>query len=250
MVEIPPSFATNGELMILNHHINILVKGIRSDTNFKQDFVVDFNTAEYNGYYKTRKVADDDAIALYFSNVGVESMQAGESLQAFRYLKKAIHVSPSIPSLWVNLGALYSQHNLYQSAVQAYQQALVNQPSNKSALVNLANTLNHMGRHEEAQYYLGRVEYYRNHNPYYHYFLAKTSYAKNNYGSSLQHLTKAISLKRDEHQFHHLQGLTHYRLEDYERSSRSFERARKAALEDQQIAGYLKKLQALATRLN
>ena len=114
-----------------------MVKGVRSDVNFLRDYVVDFNTAEYNGNYDTRKVTDNYAIALYYSNVSVESMQSGNSKNAFRYLKKGIETDPAIAGLWVNLGVLYSRHEHYNMAEQAYRQALSIQPSNKSALVNL-----------------------------------------------------------------------------------------------------------------
>lgn len=79
MVDIPPSFRADGEMILLNNHINVLVRGVRSDVNFLQAYVVDFNTAEYNGNYDTRKVTDNYAIALYYSNVAVESMQARNS---------------------------------------------------------------------------------------------------------------------------------------------------------------------------
>ncbi len=141
MVDIPPSFRADGEMILLNNHINVVVKGVRSDVNYLRKYVVDFNTAEYNGNYDTRKVTDNYAIALYYSNVAVESMQAGNSRKAFRYLKKGIETDSEIAGLWVNLGVLYSRYEKYDMAEQTYRQALSIQPANKSALVNLARTL-------------------------------------------------------------------------------------------------------------
>lgn len=249
MVDIPPSFRADGEIILLNNHINVLVKGIRSDVNFSRDYVVDFNTAEYNGNYDTRKVTDNYAIALYYSNVAVESMQSGNSKNAFRYLKKGIETDPAIAGLWVNLGALYSRYEHYNMAVQAYQQALSIQPSNKSALVNLANTLHYLGHEEESEYYLKKVAYYRDHNPYYHYFQAQTAYQQNELEDALAYLAEAIRLKRDEHQFYFLRGLVHFQMKAYDLAAKDFRKARDTAEKAQLTAGYTRKLQALESRL-
>ena len=209
MVDIPPSFRADGELILLNNHINLRIKGVRRDINFAGDYVVDFNTAEYNGNYDTRKVDDNYAIALYYSNVAVESMQAADWQTAFRYLKKGIETDPGIAGLWVNLGVLYSRNEQLDKAVRAYEQALSVQPSNRSALVNMASALHDLGREEEAEYFSKQVTYYRNRNPYYHYSLAQTAYREQRTDDAIGHLAEAVKLKDDEHQFNILRGLNY-----------------------------------------
>lgn len=249
MVDIPPSFRANGEMILLNNHINVLVKGVRSDINSTQSYVVDFNTAEYNGNYDTKRVADNYALALYFSNVAVEAMQAGDSLKAFRYLKKGIETDPAIAGIWVNLGVLYSRHGLYDRAAQAHRQALSVQPSNKSALVNLASALQSLGDEEQSEYYLKKVAYYRDHNPYYHYLQAQTAYQQNELEDAMAFLAKAIRLKKDEHQFYYLRGLVHQKMQAYELAAKDYKKARDTAEKAQLVSGYARKLEALDSRL-
>jgi len=249
IVDIPPSFSSDGDMILLNNHINVLVNEVRSDVNFNRDYVVDFNTAEYNGNYDTTKVTENYAIALYFSNLAVESMQAGNSKNAFRYLKKGIETDPAVAGLWVNLGVLYSRYDNYNMAEQAYHQALSIQPSNGSALVNLASTLNYLGREEESEYYSKKVTYYREHNPYYHYIQAQTAYQQNELEDALAYLAEAIRLKRDEHQFYFLRGLVHDKLKEYDLAAKDYEKARDTAEKAQLISGYTRKLQALESRL-
>lgn len=249
MVEIPPSFRADGEIVLLNNHINVRVKGIRRDINFAGDYVVDFNTAEYNGNYDTRKVDDNYAIALYFSNVAVESMQAGRSEQAFRYLKKGIETDPEIAGLWVNLGVLYSRNKRHDMAVQAYQQALSIQPSNKSALVNLASVLQHLGRAEDARRYSEKVAYYRNRNPYYHYYRAQTAYREQRFDDAMTDLAEAVKLKEDEHQFYFLRGLVHEQMKEYDLAARNYRKAKDTAEKAELVSGYTRKLQALESSL-
>jgi tetratricopeptide (TPR) repeat protein len=249
MVDIPPSFRADGEMILLNNHINVLVSGIRGDINHVRPYVVDFNTAEYNGNYDTKRVTDNYAMALYFSNLAVESMQANNSRAAFRYLKKGIETDPAVAGLWVNLGVLYSRYEQHNMAVQAYQQALSIQASNKSALVNLASALHYLGKEEESEYYLERVAYYRDHNPYYHYIQAQTAYKENELEDALAYLEEAIRLRRDEHQFYFLRGLVHYKMKAYALAAKDYEKARDTAEEAQLISGYTRKLQALESSL-
>lgn len=250
IVDIPPSFRADGDMILLNNHINVLVNELRSDVNFTRDYVVDFNTAEYNGNYDTRKVTENYAIALYFSNLAVESMQAGNLKNAFRYLKKGIETDPAIAGLWVNLGALYSRNEHYDMAEQAYHQALSIQPSNRSALVNLSSTLNYLGREEESEYFSKKVAYYRDHNPYYHYIQAQTAYQKDELDDALAHLAEAIKLKRDEHQFYFLRGLVHYKMKAYDLAAKDYRKAKDTAEEAHLISGYARKLQALESSLH
>lgn len=249
MVDIPPSFRAEGEMIILNNHINVLVKGIRRDVNHVGRYVVDFNTAEYNGNYDTKRVADDYAIALYFSNVAVESMRTGETRKAFRFLKKGIETDPGIVGLWVNLGALYSRNQHYDMAEKAYHQALTINPSNKSALTNLASVLRYLGREEESRYYSSKVAYYKDLNPYYHHHRAQTAYQANELEDALAHLAKAIRLKPDEHQFYYLRGLVHSRMKEYALAAEDFREARDTAEKAQLVSGYTRKLEALESRL-
>ena len=249
MVDIPPSFRADGELILLNNHINLRIKGVRRDINFAGDYVVDFNTAEYNGNYDTRKVDDNYAIALYYSNVAVESMQAADWQTAFRYLKKGIETDPGIAGLWVNLGVLYSRNEQLDKAVRAYEQALSVQPSNRSALVNMASALHDLGREEEAEYFSKQVTYYRNRNPYYHYSLAQTAYQEQRTDDAIGHLAEAVKLKDDEHQFYFLRGLIYEQLEDYDFAARSYRKAKDTAEKADLVSGYTRKLQALESRL-
>ena len=236
MVDIPPSYNSEGDFVLLNNHINILVSGIRSDTTFMQDFVVDFNTAEYNGNYDTKKMSDTYALALYFSNRSVESMQQNDIRSAFRFLKKGIQLDPEIAGLWVNLGVLYSRNQHDEFAVQSYQQALSIQSSNKSALVNLVAVLGRLDRPSEADYYLSQVTYYRDHNPYYHYSLGQAAFNRREFNMALVNLDDAIRLKKDEHQFYYLQGLVYLAIEDIAKADRSFVNAKKHAEREQLIS--------------
>ena len=135
-------------------------------------------------------------------------------------------------------------------AERAYRQALSISPSNKSALVNLASVLHQLGRDDESEYYSEKVAYYRDRNPYYHYFQAQSTYQKGELEDALDYLAKAIRLKGDEHQFYYLRGLVHYKMKEYDLAARDFRKAKDTAEKAQLISGYNRKLQALESRLH
>ena len=246
LVEIPPSFSNAGELVLLNNHINVLVTGIRSDVNFTQDHVVDFNRAEFKGNYDSRRVSDNYAVSLYHSNVAVEALQRQDYRAAFSQLKRGIEVGPQIASLWVNLGVLYSRRGLLNEAELAYEQALVLEPRNKSALVNLTKVSRQLGKTEQAEQYAQRVRRYLNSNPYYFRHRAQRALASGEIDAALQHIDRAIALKKDEHQFHYLKGVVLYQAGRAGLAQKSFSKARRVAHREDVRQAYNRKIAALS----
>ena len=245
MVDIPPTWLSEGEFVILNNHINVVVENIRVHGRFKRDYVVDFNTAEFNGNYDTVVVGDDYARALYYSNVAVEAMQSGTRRLAFAYLLRGIEANAEVPGLWVNLGSLYSRAGRLDGAEAAYLHALEIQPGNKSALTNLAGLHKRLGNAEASAYYAGRVRYYRNQNPYYYYWRASVAYREQRYDDALVSLHRAIRLKDDEHQFYYLRGLTQLRTGNRDAARQSLQEAAEYASQDRVERAYNQKLEAL-----
>lgn len=245
MVDIPPAWLHSGEMMMLNNHINILIKGIRYGARYRRDHVVDFNSEEFNGNYATRVVGDEYAFALYYSNKAVEAMQRADNRSALIYLTKGINAKADIAGLWVNLGALYSSNGLYNHAQAAYHKALSIKPSNKSALVNLARLHKHLGNTELAEYYDKRVHYYLLRNPYYHYFLAKKAYGEEKYAQAIAELKLAFKLKDDEHQFYYLRGLIYFKTGEPSLARKSIATASDYAIYEKLKKTYMRKIAAI-----
>ena len=246
MVDIPPSFSASGDIVRLNNHINVLVRKIRSDTQFHQDHVVDFNTAEYSGSYDTRRVDDTYATALYHSNLGVEELQAGHTEKAFTHFRRALTLNPDIPGVWTNLGALYSMQGFKQEATLAYRKALALKPSYRSALINLSTVLFEMGEPALAATYRDRAQYHQLQNPYYHFHLARRHFDLAEWDEALEALSRAMSLKDDEHQFYLLQGLVYEHLGDPATAADSYEQAKGVVQRAELERRYNRKLRSLS----
>lgn len=245
MVDIPASFTAEGDIVKLNNHINVLVRRIRSDAQFHQNHVVDFNAAEYQGNYSTKRVEDGYALALYYSNLGVEKLQAGDLDAAFQYFRHGIVTDRGNPGIWTNLGALYSYRGHKEAAMLAYQQALRLAPSYRSALINLSQVLQELGRPDEAASYRERASYHQRQNPYYHFHLARLDVSASNFEQALSRLNRAIRLKADEHQFYHLRGLAFEKLGYRDSARANYLQAKNVVQRTELAAQYAQKLKLL-----
>ncbi len=242
LVDIPPVWSTQGDWVMLDKHINVIVKnGSRARAGVDQ--VVDFNIEDFQGNYPVKRISDKHAFALYFNNLGVEAMRNGDSPTAFAYFKRAILLNPEIGSPWVNLGALFARNGYPEFADSAYRQALRNEPSGKSALVNLARLHRDLGNPELASYYDNQVRRYRDANPYYHYGIALSAYRKQNWNLARDALDKALRLKKEEHQFHFLNALLFSQAGNQKQAKRSLEQALAYADQSKIKARYAAKLQ-------
>ncbi|MBN1239397.1 MAG: tetratricopeptide repeat protein [Gammaproteobacteria bacterium] len=240
LVEIPPSWSGSSDYVILNNHINALIRG-----GHDPDYVVDFNVEEYKGNYATRTVSDDYAVALFYSNRGVEALTAGRHGESFEYFRRAIEAYPDISEPWVNLGVLFSSQEMMDHAEAAYLQGLAANPHNRSALVNLTELYRKRGDDARAAEYAERIRRYQQRNPYYHYSLATAAYESDRPREALELIDKAIRLKKDEHQFHYLRGLAFYELGDIDSARDSLVRARDYAERREVRTRYAAKLSAL-----
>jgi tetratricopeptide (TPR) repeat protein len=240
LVEIPPSWTGDSELVILNNHINALIR-----TAVEPDYVVDFNVAEYKGNYATRTVSDSYAMALFYSNRGVEAMTDGRDEESLAYFRHSIDAYPDIAGPWVNLGVLYSRRGLAEHAESAYLHALSADARDRSALVNLVKLYGERGDDALADQYRERVRRYQQRNPYYHYSLASSAYKDRRPREAVELIDKAIRLKKDEHQFYYLRSLALYDLGDMDAARRDLARARDFAERGDLRSLYATKIAAL-----
>jgi regulator of sirC expression with transglutaminase-like and TPR domain len=190
-VDVPPVWYADSNLVILNDHVNALVT-----QKFETKVIVDFNATELKGNYKTKPVSDAYAHALYFNNVAMDALRAGDHEKAFRHLKKAIQTYPDIAANWANLGVIYSRNQQYDYAIKAYSKALQVDSRHPQSLTNLASLYRSLGDDETAERYANRIP---------------------------------LKLKSNEHNFYKLRGLIAEQAGDTDTALYSFVRAHELA---------------------
>ena len=89
IIDVPPIWDSADGWVMLNSHINVIVRDVRLGSAVSRDYIVDFNTPEYDGTWPRRVVSDRVAFALFYNNRAVEAMRAGDLRLAFANFKLA-----------------------------------------------------------------------------------------------------------------------------------------------------------------
>ncbi|WP_116368383.1 tetratricopeptide repeat protein [Parahaliea mediterranea] len=237
-VEVPPTWAAQGETWLFNLHINAVV-----DLPGHEQ-VVDFNLEDYNREFHRRELSDRDALARYHNNMGVHWLSQGDLAQAFAQFKRAIQLRPGTGYFYTNLGTLYRRLGEDGAAESAYL-AAIDIDEEPVAYSNLARLYEQRGEGELARYYRGRVELFRARNPYYLFHMAEEAYAAADYTEAEGLLLRALRQNSKDHQFYRLLGMTHLRQGDYWLAQKRFRQAAEYA-DDEALARYNHKLELLA----
>ena len=212
-VEVKPSWDRRGNLMVRYEHIvatGQLLDGVQYSVDFMPDFVV--------GDRRARVISDRKALALYYNNLGAESLIAGKKKRAIGELAEAIQTDGSLSDAWNNMGAALNHSGEKTLAEFSFQRAVYLDMGNYSALANLAEFYQAEGREREARYFLDRINVYRKRNPWYRYFVANNLYEKGQYRKAISMLDGAVSLKRDEPDFYVALAKSYAKLGDDDQS--------------------------------
>lgn len=196
-VDLPPDWSLDKDVFVLNRHVNV-----RVDLDPLGVHVVDFNIDDFRASYETRTISDTRARAHYYNNMGVQSMQAGDTAAAVAYFRKALadndrEFSPA----WTNLGTLYLRLGHPAHAEAAYLQALKVDRDEVVAMSNLAGLYERQGDPRRAAAYRKRVIHHRMQNPYYRFQRAGEAYGAGAWDVAIGHLKFAVRRKPKEARF-------------------------------------------------
>jgi hypothetical protein len=239
-VDIPPSWSSQGQSLLLSQHVNVLVNLTRDSQR-----IVDFNMADFDFDYDRRVITDQRGRAHYFSNIGVERMLAGDTPGAFRHYRESLVEDGSFGPAWVNLGILYRREGYPDYAEAAFLLAVKLDESNPVALSNLSSLYEEQGDSERATHYRDLVKRHRMRNPYYRYQLAQADFDSGDYDSAIAHLEEAIRHRRSEDRFYSLMSSSYLMKGDLEEAGKWMKKAENIAVEYADKRRYNRKFEML-----
>lgn len=196
-VEIPPNWSSTNNTVLVNMHINVLVRG------GDDEWVVDISGDNVNSPRKIRRISDRDALAQHYNNLGAEALIDEDLARAYGYYAKAIETVPNLPYLWSNLGVVYSRNGQNEDARQAYLKAMNIDPGHAVAASNLFLIYERQGDLDAARQLQARVDRHRRKNPYYLYQLSSQAAEQGRYEESTAMLQKAIKINETEYRFYY-----------------------------------------------
>jgi len=207
-------------LNVLYEHINAL-GSVRGGLQYIMDFTPEIRLLDYTA----KTISDDQARALYFSNLGAELMIKGELEQALPYLKNALWIDPSLSLAWNNIGVVYHGLGQTELAEYSYKKGFIVNNTNATVISNLSNLYKAVGDSEKAEYYQGAVRQFQNRNPYYHYNLGNGAFTANQFQVAERHYLRAIRRNDNEPEFYLALANTYQQMGDNAQAMRMLDRA-------------------------
>jgi len=219
-LEVRPQWTRMGERVAVRLHVNVLVI-----TRDGQQYMVDIDPLESRDITGSRTLKDADGAALYHNNIAMTALAEEDLETAWLNGAKALQLSPDMGHLWVNMGAIYRMSGQYDAAEKSYFRALQLDSQDRSAMNNLVVLYDKMGREEEHNYWVERVERYRTSNPYYHAWLGDKAGEAGDLEQALGHYEQALALRPDDSRLLYSVGIIHYKLDDFDSATVYIERA-------------------------
>ncbi|HEY7776685.1 MAG TPA: tetratricopeptide repeat protein, partial [Kineobactrum sp.] len=242
-LEVRPQWTRLGERVAVNLHVNVLVR-----LSAGEQYMVDIDPLQSRDIAASRKLADNDARALQHNNLAMVALAGGELEAAWAHAVRALQLSPDLPELWVNLAAVYRHAEQYPAAEQALFQALKIDSGERSAMNNLVVLYSQLGREDEREFWVQRVNRHRDLNPYYHAWLGDRAGEESDWTAALKHYRNALKLEPGNSRLLYSTGIIHFRLGQYDAAERLVERAIATASLRPDIQDYQVQLAAVRRR--
>lgn len=192
-VQVVPEWDLWGDdVSVAGQHINTRVRLPNG-----RALVVDWGGA--SGLERSvRKLEDDEALAEFHNNLGVNAMIDGEHALAFAHLRRALELEPGLSHLWSNLAVLYQRHGDDLAAENAWLQALQQDAAQVMAMGGLKGLYRRTGRTELAEQLTAALARERGRDPFYHYMQARRAAHEGHWKDARKRLETALSLQRHE----------------------------------------------------
>ncbi|MEM8659349.1 MAG: tetratricopeptide repeat protein [Pseudomonadota bacterium] len=209
--EVRPQWSRTSDRVQVGLHVNVNVQ--MSDG---ASFTVDIDPTPARRITGTRVLSDAEAEALYYNNIAMAALAEGDLETAWMYLISALERASDLSVLWVNLGALYRANDQHRDAEASYLQALALDSRAHSAMTNLAILYGLEGRLKERAFWLDKIDYHRQTNPYYHAWLGDEATAQGDLTLALERYDEAVRLMPSDSSLLYARGVVYYRLNDLE----------------------------------
>ena len=192
-----PAWDRRNDLLVLSQHINATGR-----IGPREYYVADF-TPQIALQRNTNDVISDQAArALYFKNLGVEALIAGDDELGLAYIKNALFIDPENSEAWNNLGAAYTRLGDSVMAEFSFHYALETDRSNVNAMNNLTNFYRRRGDEERASRFEIAADRFNQRNPYFQFDRGMDAYIAGSYETARKYFQRAIKLHRHDADFH------------------------------------------------
>lgn len=176
-------------------------------------------------------ISDVEAVALYYSNVAVDRMLAGDAEDAERLFRFWLGRAPSVAELHNNLAVLLNRRGRHDEALSLLTRAIDAFPTFKPLYTNAMAAARGAGRPALAQELARRGEELEHDDPFFLVARALTHYQQRAYGEAARELERARSAKPDSPVILAWLTRAYLRAGERERGAEAFDAVRRLAPE-------------------
>ncbi len=144
-VQKVPDVQLVDDLIVVNRHV---VAGYRGPNELN---LFDFYVTSSAPPVHQRIIPDIRASAMHHTNLGSMFLRANNLAEARRHFKISVTLAPEWAPGWINLGVVEYREGRPAEALKAYARALKAEPSNSSALANIATIHRDNGNLDAAE---------------------------------------------------------------------------------------------------
>jgi tetratricopeptide (TPR) repeat protein len=163
-----------------------------------EDVIVDFQRKpEHDLLYTYRRIPDDEAVALFNSNLAIENLIRGQSVIAESKLRFLTREVPELPELYANLAAVLLRRDKPQEALQAVDDGLKAGQDFPALYTNGIGAALELGDRERARSYEQLGAKRAENDPLFTFSRGLESYARGDYVLAARHFERVVQLQRD-----------------------------------------------------
>lgn len=234
-----PHWGRQNQVVIQNRHVNarVWINNI--------PYTVDFYPERDKREFHQRVLRDEEAIAQFYNNLGVEAFAEDQLEYAQANFERALKYNDRISFIWTNYGALQRNLGQYDDAEDSYKRALRINKFDYTAMSNLAKLYKATGQNSKATRWETRSNRFMKRNPYYHFFKGEEAYLVERFEEAVAYYKRAVDLNDTDHELHFALARGYYRLGDVEKAEKSLRRAQELASMKEDATRYERKLQTL-----
>lgn len=213
------SWDQRGDVLVVNMH---MFAEVEIDNGKNR---VDFLPGDKKHYLSTHRISDQRALAHFLNNQGVEQLAAGNLEGGADRFRAALAIDEAFSPAWTNLGVALRRQGLLADAEEAYGRAIEVSSADITAQWNLASLYFAVGRIDDGEALVAKVEEHRLRNPFYQFRLGVKALAQDEPQEAVAHLREAVRLRPEAPDFHEVLADAYSAAGNPKRAASSLRRA-------------------------
>jgi len=202
----------------------------------------DFLPYRQKAYREFKPVDDLTAAAHYYNNLGAEALLAGNLERANELITTASRIAPRFDKAINNLGVIQARQGDPAKALETYQRGLAISPESSTILINMAHALQQLGRSQEADQTLAKVETENTTNPFFFIYEGEVALGRGETDKALDYMVRALRLDSELPEVHLGFVKVYLALGDLEKARHYLDRALKLDATNQDALQYARLL--------